>query len=571
MFRPRPYQLVAVDRVRQHIRSGRRRVLCVAPTGAGKTVIASHVTECSLELGNRVLFLAHRRELISQAFRKMIGCTCRAGYEHDSLTEQDPECRGDGLPRKLVGVLMASDRRRNPGAAVQVASVDTLRNRALPPANLIIVDEAHRALANTYKQIMAAYPEAAVIGLTATPYRADGKGLGDAFDELVVVASPSQLMAEGFLVEPRVFTVPHAKLPDLSGVRTRGGDYDEDQLAEAVDREGLVGDILDHWARRADGRQTVVFAVNVQHSKHIVERFRAAGVAAEHLDGTTPTVERDAILARLERGETRVVSNCAVLTEGWDQPSVKCAILARPTKSTGMYLQQAGRILRPWRDVGAIILDHAGCAVDHGLPQDDREFSLDPPKKRSRTSATSLAKTCEQCFAVVPTASRVCPSCGAEFPVPEPSTKPLEEKPGELVEVARASKDEKRAFWDAQCAIAISRGYKKGWAYFRYRDKFGVNPPSSFPFPEVERPPATPEEKAAYVERLREEQQAKGYQLAWIYQRYRVKFGEELPAEFIAPRMPTAESARMPAPTLARAVGAPDPEPEPVGLEDWGV
>lgn len=561
-FTPRPYQLDAVQRVRQHIRAGRRRVLCVAPTGAGKTVVASHITECSVDLGNRVLFLAHRRELISQAFRKMIGCTCRAGYEHDSLTEQDPECRGDGLPRKMVGVLRSSDRRRNPAAAVQVASIDTLRNRALPPANLIIVDEAHRSLANTYRQIMAAYPEAAVIGLTATPYRADGKGLGDAYDELVVVASPSQLMAEGFLVEPRIFTVPASKMPDLSGVRTRGGDYDEDELAEAVDRDGLVGDILDHWARRAEGRQTVVFAVNVQHSKHIVERFRAAGIAAEHVDGTTPTVDRDAILARLERGETRVVSNCAVLTEGWDMPSVKCAILARPTKSTGMYLQQAGRILRPWRGVGAIILDHAGCAVDHGLPQDDREFTLEPAKKRSRTTVATSAKTCEGCFAVLPLATRVCPECGHVFVVADTPAEQLEEKPGELVEVKKASKDEKRAFWDATCAAAIAKGYKKGWAWYRYRDKFGVNPQTSFAFPEVEREPATDDEKRAYAEQLREQQQAAGYQLGWIYQRYRAKFGEELPAEFIAPRLPT----------LARAVGAPDPEPAAaIGLEDWGV
>ena len=139
----RPYQLAAVDDVRKHLRAGVRRVLLVAPTGAGKTVIASHIVEASVALGNRVLFMAHRRELIGQAFRKLLGCTCSAGYEHDSLM-RDPTCRGDGMPRAQVGVVMASDRRRNPGAVVQVASVDTLRNRAKPAADLVIIDEATR-------------------------------------------------------------------------------------------------------------------------------------------------------------------------------------------------------------------------------------------------------------------------------------------------------------------------------------------------------------------------------------------------------------------------------------------
>jgi superfamily II DNA or RNA helicase len=558
----RPYQLRGVDAVRAHLRSGRRRVLLVAPTGAGKTVIASHIIECSTGLGNRILFLAHRRELITQAFKKCIGCSCRPGYDHDTLM-RDPLCTADGLPRKMVGVLMGDDRRRNPGAVVQVASVDTLRNRAKPHADLIIVDEAHRSLARTYQAIVAAYPEAAIIGLTATPYRADGRGLGDAYDELVVVASPRELIDQGALVEPRVFTVPAKDLPDLSRVRVKGGDYDEGQLAAAVDQAGLVGNIVEHWQRHAADLLTVVFAVNVEHSRHIVERFRAAGVAAEHLDGTTPTAERDAILARLERGETRVVSNCAVLTEGWDQPSVKCAVLARPTKSTGLFLQCAGRILRPWQNTGAIILDHAGVVLEHGLPQDDREFSLDSPKKRR--TVTTTCKTCEACYAIVPLAARVCPACGAEFPVAEAEDK-TEEKPGELVEVRPATVDEKRAAWDDICKTAVAKGYKPGWAFYRYKDKFGVAPPSSFKFPEVERPPATEAEKRAYVEQLRDTQQERGYSIGWIYQRYRVKFGEEVPAAWMMPRPAKVQ----PPSEIAMAVGDDfDASPGIGSVEEW--
>ena len=366
MIALRPYQLDAVERVRRALRGGTRRVLIALPTGGGKTVIAAHVIERGVSMAKRVLFIAHRRELIHQCYRKLLEA---------------------GIPERDVGVLMAGDSRRRPGASVQVASIDTLRHRAKPLADLVIVDEAHRALAKSYRDVAAAYPDAVHLGLSATPYRADGQGLGDAYDDLVIVSTPAQLIAEGFLVEPRVFTVRPSELPDLSGVRTRRGDYDERALALAVDRQPLVGNIVEHWLRLADGRRTVAFAVSVEHSRHIAERFREAGVAAEHLDGTTTPLERDAILRRLERGETRVVSNCGVLCEGWDQPSVKCCILARPTKSVGLYLQQAGRILRPWRDpngdaVSAVVLDHAGCAATHGLPQDERELSLESAVKR---------------------------------------------------------------------------------------------------------------------------------------------------------------------------------------------
>jgi superfamily II DNA or RNA helicase len=381
-------------RIRGRLDAGVRRLLLVLATGGGKTSIAASMIEDDVAAGRRVLFLAHRRELISQAYRRLLDF---------------------GFSERDVGVIMASDPRRRPVAPVQVASVDTLRTRAKPPADVVFVDECHRALARTYVELASAYPDAVHIGLTATPYRAVGKGLGDAYDELVVVASPRELIAQGYLVEPRVFTVPASARPDLSRVRISGGDYSVQELAQAVDKQALVGNIVEHWMTHARRVRTVAFAASVEHSQHIAARFREAGVAAEHLDGGTPTLERDAILARLERGETLVVSNCGVLCEGWDQPAVKCAILARPTKSTGLYLQQAGRILRPWNDQRAIILDHAGCALEHGLPQDDREFSLEGTKKRARTATDAPVRECPACCAVVGIGTRVCPECGHEL------------------------------------------------------------------------------------------------------------------------------------------------------------
>ncbi|MCC7540350.1 MAG: hypothetical protein IT379_29305 [Deltaproteobacteria bacterium] len=308
------------------------------------------------------------------------------------------------------------------------------------------------------------------VGLTATPYRADGKGLGGSYDELIVVASTRELIADGYLVEPRVLTVSASSLPDLSRVRVRGGDYDEKALGDAVNQRALVGNIVEHWLQHADRARTVVFAVSIAHSRHVVERFREAGVPAEHLDGDTPTGDRDAILARLARGETRVVGSVGTLCEGWDMPAVKCAILARPTKSTGLYLQQAGRILRPWEDVRALILDHAGCAVEHGLPQDDREFTLDGVEKGGDPKRKPVrSKTCPSCFAVLPLGTAVCPVCatllgGAAAPLRETADRLVEATPA-VQPRPRAPPPDDRGVLDVLRQAARAGG-RLGWDAF---------------------------------------------------------------------------------------------------------
>lgn len=413
----RPYQVDAIGRARVQLQRGCRALLLVAPTGAGKTVIGARVVQGAHERARRVLFFAHRRELINQTVAKLIAA---------------------GIPPESIGVLMGDDKRARPDAPIQVASIDTWRQRARPAADLVIVDEAHRSLSATYREAIGHYlaAGAVVIGLTATPYRADGRGLGDAYQAMEVVASPRALIAEGFLVAPRVFSA--SVLPDLSSVHTRRGDYLESELGAAMNTCGLVGGIVEHWQELAEGRRTVAFAVNVEHSKAIAAAFCEAGIAAEHLDGATPTAERDAILARLERGRTCVVSNCGVLCEGWDMPSVKVAILARPTKSTGLYLQQAGRILRPFEDVGALILDHAGNALVHGLPQDDRTFSLDATKRSG--SGSEPTRKCPECHAVVGLSARECPECGHVFEAAEREA-PAVRAPGKLREVDPAEQE----------------------------------------------------------------------------------------------------------------------------------
>ena len=225
----------------------------------------------------------------------------------------------------------------------------------------MVVDEAHRARARTYEQILGAYPDAVILGLTATPCRGDGRGLGNVFEVMVECPSVSELIDLDFLVPTKVYAPTK---PDLKGVATRQGDYVARQLEDRMNTAELVGDIVTHWHRLAEGRQTVVFASGVQHSIHLRDEFRTSGVWAEHIDGKTPKEERDEILKRLSRKEIDLVTNCMVLTEGWDQPEVSCVVLARPTKHMGLYRQMVGRVLRPAEGKSdALVIEHAGGKV----------------------------------------------------------------------------------------------------------------------------------------------------------------------------------------------------------------
>ena len=356
MIELRDYQLDAIERCRREVARGRKRVILLAATGAEKPSSPRKSSAALSEKGKHVLFLAHRRELVTQAARKLFDAGIDAGIVLPGFTPR---------PEQLV----------------QVASIQSLTARAIrtatmdmPPADLIVVDECHHATAATYRAILAAYPGAVVLGLSATPARADGRGLGTAFDCIVECPSVADLTRMQFLVPTRVFAPAP---PDLEGVKVARGDYVEAQLAERMDKPALIGDVVTHWLRHAERRRTVVFATSISHSVHIRDEFARAGIAAEHLDGSTPIDERDDILARLTSGAIDVVTNCAVLTEGWDCPAVGCVVLARPTKSLGLYRQMCGRILRPHPGkADAIILDHAGSTWAHGFIDDDIAWSL---------------------------------------------------------------------------------------------------------------------------------------------------------------------------------------------------
>ncbi len=405
-------------------------------------------------LGNaqRVLVLAHRKELLDQFW----GALYAQGIH--------------------AGLIRADDERTDASRQVQLASVATLVHRDSPPADLVFVDEAHRTPGESYARILAAYPKATIIGLTATPCRLSGEPLRDHYDALVVGATYSELIESGAIVAPIVYA-PRREV-DMSKVRKVAGDYHEGELEACMRQPHVIGNVVKEWRERAECRSTVVFAVGVAHSKEIVEEFQAAGVRAAHLDGSTSEDERLEILVRLETGRLDVVCNVGVLCEGWDQPRVKCCVMARPTLSLTLHMQTAGRVLRPWGDKPPIILDHAGNTARHGLPHEDRDWTLDGKAKLRGEIAYHV---CKKCFAYVD--AWPCPLCGAEAPPVKPRT--LRKQDGVLeridANIARErSSDPQRAFFDARIEEARRKGFKPGYASAKYKDKFGAWPPWSW-------------------------------------------------------------------------------------------
>lgn len=460
----RPYQSQAIAEARDALRV-HRRVLIVAPTGAGKTTIAADIIRRAVERGGVVWFLAHRKELIDQASARLD----QFGIAH--------------------GVIMAQHWRDRPHERVQVASVQTLVNRDVDiRPSLIIIDEAHRATANSYQTVIENAGKPRVIGLTATPIRGDGKGLGTMFDAMVQCPPIRQLMADGYLVPALAYA---GKRVDLSGVEVRGSDYDPTQLNDAMNKPHLIGDAVSEWRRLAAGRPTMVFAAGVKHSKTLVEAFLAAGVAAAHLDGETPKQEREVILKRLANGRLTVVSNAMVLTEGVDVPVVSCVVLARPTKSKGLYLQMAGRGLRtaPGK-ADCLILDHGNCTMEHGLVDRDQNWQLTDDATRKRSKQVSYAETfkvCPDCGKVAELQSEVCP-CGYRFAA-RAKQKPLKVYNGVLEEV---TEQRVREYTEAQRKAKYFRllheqhtgtkkdgsPFSKGYAFVKYEAMFKMRPES---------------------------------------------------------------------------------------------
>jgi DNA repair protein RadD len=291
-----------------------------------------------------VLCLMHRRQLVDQMVARF---------------------KEYGLD---VGVIMAGSE-TNLSAPIQIATIQTYHRRIqldvqcghpfFVAVSVILIDEAHRSLSRTFQQVLRQYMDKVVIGVTATPCLSSGLGMGQYYDSLLAPIGVRELIEQGVLAPVRYFAPTK---PDLKGVRTVNGDYENRALGEVMNTTILVGDVYLNWARIAGGLQTIVFAVNVKHSKALCREFQRNGVKAAHLDANSSDEEREQVLQKLFQKKIQVVFNVGLYTEGFDYPGAECIVLARPTKSMGLYRQMAGRGLRthPGKKE-CIIIDHGGC------------------------------------------------------------------------------------------------------------------------------------------------------------------------------------------------------------------
>jgi superfamily II DNA or RNA helicase len=423
----RPYQTQALDNVSAHWRLGARSVLLVSPTGSGKTTIGAEAIRRTTERGKKSLWLAHRRELIGQAF--------------DRLTSEGIAC----------GVIMADDKRANDSAPVQVCSVDTLTARgARPPADLVIWDEAHHCAAATWRDLLGDYSNSWHLGLTATPERGDKSSLGDMFEEMVVGASVKQLVADGFLVESQVLAPTiktKTKTDSLGGM--------------------LAMSPVEAFERYAENQQTVVYCRFVEHAHQYAQQFIDAGIPAAAIDGSMHQVDRDRILSAFAKGEIKVVLNVYVLTEGWDVPATSCCIIARNIGHAGMYLQMAGRVLRPAPNKKmATIVDLAGSTLEFGLPDDERTYSL----RGKAISTREKLSVCKVCGFADP--GRPCERCGYESVAMEiPPVAFLASNEGTLEVIGQRIMPSEidRDLLAVITRHCLQRGHKHGWIYHAYR------------------------------------------------------------------------------------------------------
>jgi superfamily II DNA or RNA helicase len=432
----RPYQQDAIASIRDAYSKRHRSVLFVLPTGGGKTVVFSHIAERAASKGNRICILVHRVELLEQASRSLAGLGVRHG-------------------------LIAANRSMDLSAPVQVASVATLARRLhrLPADlfQLLVVDEAHHSNAGTWGKVLGHFHRARVLGVTATPCRCDGRGLGEWYSELILGPTAQQLTDGGHLAPARVLAPPGI---NLQGLRRRMGDFDLRQAAEMLSSGQAMGSPLSHYRQHLEGQTAIAFCCSVAHAEAVARLFSDHGIPAASIDGTMDAATRRRLLEQLGSGEIRVLTSCALIGEGVDVPSVGGCILLRPTQSLALHLQMIGRCLRPQPGKVAVVLDHVGNCHRHGLPTDEREWTLEGISRRQREQAPSV-RVCPGCFAALKSGTPVCPECGHQF-VPE--RRELEHVEGELQEVI--ARQQRRAEQSSAQSLAdlIAIGHRRGMA-----------------------------------------------------------------------------------------------------------
>jgi DNA repair protein RadD len=446
----RLHQIELLQELDRAIESGCRRIIVGAPTGFGKTIVAATIAKNILNSGKRAIFTVPALSLIDQSVEKFYA---------------------EGV--RDVGVIQADNAQTNYARPIQIASVQTLQRRKIPAADLVLIDEAHRWFEFYAKWLKD--PEWAgvpFIGLSATPWT---RGLGKFFDKLIIAATTRELIDADYLSDFRVFAPAS---PDLTGVRTVAGDYQEGDLGEAMNKSGLVADVVGTWIDRGQDRPTLCFAVDREHAKHLQNKFQEAGITAGYIDAYTDRGERKKIAAQFHAGKIKVVCNVGCLTTGidWD---VRCIILARPTKSEILFVQMIGRGLRTADGkADCLILDHSDNHIRLGFVTDIHHHELDDGRERQKAKPQEgrvLPKKCPKCAFLKPPKTLTCPSCGF---IPQTQNK-IENRAGELVELASRhaarlpTSTDRARFYQELKAYAAERSYRPGWIAYKFKEKFG--------------------------------------------------------------------------------------------------
>jgi superfamily II DNA or RNA helicase len=442
----RPYQSAALDNTRQAFINGYHRPLVTLPCGAGKTVVFASMAASSQDKGKTVWFLVHRRELLDQTVETF-------------------------------------GRFNIPLESIQIGMVATYANHLdrYPKPDFIIFDEAHFSMANTWQKIIEKFPDAYIVGLTATPCRLDGKPLGATYDTLIQGATTRDLIDQGYLSHYRYFAPTVA---DLSGLKRKGSDFDPDSASEILMQRAVYGDVIESYRELADGLQTICYCSSIKHSEAMAEEFRAAGINAIHFDGNTPTGERKQIVQDFRDKKITILCNVDLISVGFDVPDCWCCILLRPTMSTALAIQQSGRALRPQEGKTAVILDMVGNYLRHGLPDDPHEWSLDSsikPRNEYREDGQLSVRQCEKCFFTFKSGPDKCPNCGAEIKKTRQEIENI--KNIHLKEIKQERKEKaveavKKVDSIQECknlseimAFAKMKGYKPGWGYFQAKQR----------------------------------------------------------------------------------------------------
>lgn len=425
----REYQAELIGRIRLSIMHGHKSIVSVLGCGGGKSVIQAEIAHSATEKGNNVLFLVHRKELCEQIT--------------NTFTAQ-------GVDMELCSVSMVQTVSRH---------IDKL-----PEPQIIITDEAHHSTANSYKKIYDAFPDALRLGFTATPCRLNAGGLGEVYEDLITSVSTQWLIENHYLSPYKYYSV---KLADTSGLHIKAGDYKADEVAELMQNSEIYGETVKQWEKLAKGKKTIAYCASVEAAEETAEQFRQAGYTAASLSGSTSKELRAQIMQDFRDSKIMILTNCELFGEGLDVPDCECTVLLRPTQSLTLYIQQSMRSMRYMPDKTAIIIDHVGNCYLHGLPDDNREWTLEPKAKQQNMVKI---RECPMCFSVYPPTKQKCPYCGYAA-VKEIQRKEKKTVEIDLVEMQRQEEIKNTKYadltaetWSDVERIRKARGYKIQWA-----------------------------------------------------------------------------------------------------------